>query len=351
MTQKTHWLTLIIAILGGACIGLSILLIQTLQSTRVDNYAVSVKKAAPAVVSIYTRILERNDFNKSSNTTHNLNLGSGVIITKQGFILTNHHVVQNAKSIIVRLNDGRRLSANIIGSDPFTDLAILKVPAENLPHIQIGSSERVNVGDRILAIGNPFDIGQTVTAGIISAKGRNSIGLNTYENFLQTDAAINPGNSGGALVNLKGQLIGISSAIYSSTNGSQGIGFATPVDDAMAVMTEIIKTGQVVRGYLGMDAQKITTQLAESLITPAQHGLLVSKVSANSPAEKAGIEVGDIIMKINDMESSDPHKVKNLIASYKPGTTISILGTRGNQSYKANITLEKQPMIKHLAQY
>ena len=350
MTQRTHWLTLIIAILSGACIGLTILLLQAIRTPPLDNYALSVQKAAPAVVSIYTRILEQKDFN-SPHATHNLNLGSGVIITSEGFILTNHHVVQNAKSIIVRLTDGRRFSASIIGSDPFTDLAILKIASDNLPHIQIGSSEAVNVGDRILAIGNPFDIGQTVTAGIISAKGRNSIGLNTYENFLQTDAAINPGNSGGALVNLQGQLIGISSAIYSSTNGSQGIGFATPIDDAMAVMTEIIDKGQVVRGYLGMQAQKITTILSQNLAIPVQHGLLVSKVTADSPAAKAGIEVGDIIMKINDIESTDPHEVKNLIASYKPGTRISVLGTRGNQSYKANIILEKQPMIKHLAHY
>ncbi|MBJ7537726.1 S1C family serine protease [Marinomonas transparens] len=346
MNQKTHWTPLIIAILVGTCIGLATLLIQEKQRTANTGYAAPVKKAAPAVVSIYTQVIRNDSLTNSNKVIRSINLGSGVIASSDGFILTNHHVIQNASSIVVGLNDDRRIKAKLIGSDPSTDLAVLKINLTNLPSIKLGNNDSVAVGDRILAIGNPFGIGQTVTAGIISAKGRNSIGLNSYENFLQTDAAINPGNSGGALVNLKGELIGISSAIYSSTGGSQGIGFATPADDALQVMTDIIQYGEVVRSYLGMEAQKITPSLAENLSLPSDHGLLVSEISEQSPAEKAGIEVGDIIIKINNNVSEDPFQIRNMIASLKPGTTVSLLGIRGRQSYQVDVALEKQPTMK-----
>ncbi len=346
MNQKTHWTPIIISILAGACIGLTTLLIQEKQKTSRFSYAASVQIATPSVVNIYTQIAQNALTQESNQPSKSINLGSGVITTKNGFILTNHHVIQNAKSIIVALNDERRVSAEIIGSDPATDLAVLKVDLEDLPNIKIGSSNQVAIGDQILAIGNPFGIGQTVTAGIISAKGRNSIGINAYENFLQTDAAINPGNSGGAVVNLKGELIGISSAIYSSSGGSQGIGFATPIDDAIKVMTDIIKHGEVVRGYLGMEAQKITPALASSLSLTINHGILVSDISEESPAAKAGIEVGDIIVKINNKPSEDPFRVKRLITALKPGTHISLHGIRGQQSYQADIKLEKQPTMQ-----
>ena len=346
MNQRNYWTPIIISILAGTCIGLATLLIQEKQKASKFSYATSVKIATPSVVSIYTH--QNTSLNESSTSTRNINLGSGVITTKNGFILTNHHVIQNAQSIVIALNDDRRIEAKLIGSDPATDLAVLKIDLSNLPNIKIGNSDDVSVGDRILAIGNPFGIGQTVTAGIVSAKGRNSIGLNTYENFLQTDAAINPGNSGGALVNLKGELIGISSAIYSSTGGSQGIGFATPVDDAINVMTNIIKHGEVVRGYLGMEAQKITPSLASSLSLASKHGLLVSDITKESPAEKAGIEIGDIILKVNNNPSEDPFQIKRLITSLKPGTNISLFGIRGQQSYQANILLEKQPTMQRV---
>lgn len=339
MNQKTYLTPIIISILAGACIGLTTLLIQEKQKPSDFSYSESVEIATPSVVNIYSQ-------NFQDKTLHNLNLGSGVITTKTGFILTNHHVIQNADSIVIALNDGRRANANLIGSDPSTDLAVLKINLPNLPNIQMGKNDHVSVGDRILAIGNPFGIGQTVTAGIISAKGRNSIGLNAYENFLQTDAAINPGNSGGALVNLKGELIGISSAIYSSTGGSQGIGFAIPVDDAIKVMKDVIEHGEVVRGYLGMEAQKITPTLAKNLSLAINHGLIVSDITRKSPAEKAGIEVGDIILKVNDNSSEDPFQIRHLIMSSKPGSSISILGVRGQQSYQANIVLEKQPTMQ-----
>jgi len=348
MNQKNYWIPIIISVLTGACIGLVVLLIEEKQHNANTSYSTSVQIATPSVVNIYTQVIQKKNLNKQNETKHSINLGSGVIATKDGFILTNHHVIQNAQSIVIALNDGRRTEAKLIGSDPSTDLAVLKIDLPNLPNIKMGDSNNVFVGDLILAIGNPFGIGQTVTAGIISAKGRNSIGLNTYENFLQTDAAINPGNSGGALVNLRGELIGISSAIYSSSGGSQGIGFATPVDDALDVLTDIIKNGEVVRGYLGMDAQKITQSLARNLSLPSNHGLLVNDISKESPAEKAGIEVGDIILKINSNPSEDPLKTRRLIASLKPGTNISLVGIRGQQSYQTNVVLEKQPTMQRI---
>lgn len=348
MNHKKNWIPIIISVLVGLCIGLTILLIQEKQKAANSSYSVPVRKATPSVVSIYTQVIQKRPLNNQTDSKHSLNLGSGVIATKSGYILTNHHVIQNAQSIVIALNDDRRTHAKLIGSDPSTDLAVLKIELPNLISIKMGNNQNVAVGDRILAIGNPFGIGQTVTAGIISAKGRNSIGLNTYENFLQTDAAINPGNSGGALVNLKGELIGISSAIYSSSGGSQGIGFATPVDDALNVMRDIIKNGRVVRGYLGLDAQKITQTLADNLLLPINHGLLVSDITKESPAEKAGIEVGDIILEINNNPSEDPFQIRRLIASLKPGTNISLIGVRGQQSYQANITLEKQPTMQRV---
>jgi len=350
MKLKIYWMPAIIAILLGACIGLTTLLIQdNRKSQRPFSFADIVKATTPSVVSIYSQKFTKRRWTDKTASTQTTSLGSGVIMTSDGFILTNHHVIQNAQSITVALNDERRLAANLIGSDPSTDLAVLKIQLNDLPSIQIGQSETVQIGDQILAIGNPFGIGQTVTSGIISAKGRNSIGLNTYENFLQTDAAINPGNSGGALVNIQGELIGISSAIYSSSGGSQGIGFATPIDDAMSVMQDIIAHGEVIRGYLGMEAQKITHNLANNLALPSEYGLLVSDITNESPADKAGIEVGDIILEINQTPSRDPIQIKRLIASLKPGTSISLLGLRGQQSYQTKITLDKQPAMQRIA--
>ncbi|GAA0833807.1 MULTISPECIES: S1C family serine protease [Marinomonas] len=353
MNQKNQWTPLIIAILLGTCIGLATLLIQEKKKVAENSYAAPVEKAAPSVVNIYTQVSPKNtplQDNPLNNPTHpqTINLGSGVIVSADGFILTNHHVIQNAQRIVVGLHDDRQIEAKLIGSDPSTDLAVLKITVPNLTPIKLGRSSLVSVGDKTLAIGNPFGIGQTVTSGIISAKGRNSIGLNTYENFIQTDAAINPGNSGGALINLQGELIGISSAIYSSSGGSQGIGFATPVDDAVQVMRDLIKRGRVVRAYLGMDAKKITSTLAKSLALPVDHGLIVSEITKESPADKAGIQIGDIIVKINNATSDNPFKTRNLIASMKPGTTISLLGYRGRQSYQANIKLETQPTMQSI---
>lgn len=348
MTYNNYWISIIISILAGTCIGLTTLLIQEKRQSTEFSYSAPVELASPSVVNVYTHAQKQPNLPTFDQPSKVINLGSGVIMMESGVILTNHHVIQNAQRIVIGLHDDRQVEAELIGSDPSTDLAVLKIHQPNLPIIKIGSSKNTLIGERVLAIGNPFGIGQTITAGIISAKGRNSIGLNTYENFLQTDAAINPGNSGGALVNLKGELIGISSAIYSSSGGSQGIGFVTPIDDAMQVMREILLHGEVVRGYLGMEAKKVTPLLAENLSLMTPRGLLVSEIGKGSPAEKAGIQIGDVIVKINDEFSDNPFQVKHLIASLKPGTNISLLGVRGAQSYKVNIVLEVQPTMQRL---
>lgn len=248
--------------------------------------------------------------------------------------------------MIVSLNDQRQTRAQIIGSDPATDLAVLKINLDNLTPILLGNSDRVMVGDQILAIGNPFGIGQTVTAGIISAKGRDSIGLNTYENFLQTDAAINPGNSGGALVDLTGKLVGISSAIYSSSGGSQGIGFATPINDAISVMQSIIKNGSVTRGYLGLQVQGNNPQIAAALNLPIETGLIVTSVTPQGPAFKAGIRAGDVITSIEKRTGLSAQDARQLVSSLKPGEKVSIVGIRGTQSFITQALVEKLPAMQ-----
>ena len=226
-------------------------------------------------------------------------LGSGVIVSEQGLILTNNHVVASADEIEIALADGRKMSAKVVGTDPDTDLALIKVEADNLPAITFASSEKLSVGDVVLAIGNPFGVGQTVTQGIISALGRNHLGINTFENFIQTDASINPGNSGGALIDTDGNLVGINSAIYSRSGGSMGIGFAIPATLARQVMDQIVSQGNVTRGWIGIEAQDITPELAESFKLKVAQGALIAGVLRNSPAEKAGLRAGDILLTID----------------------------------------------------
>lgn len=252
--------------------------------------------------------------------------------------------------MIVSLNDRRQTRAQIIGTDLATDLAVLKIDLDKLSPINLGNSDRLMVGDQILAIGNPFGIGQTVTAGIISAKGRDSIGLNTYENFLQTDAAINPGNSGGALVDLTGKLVGISSAIYSSSGGSQGIGFATPINDAISIMKSIIKNGSVVRGYLGLQVQENNPQVAIALNLPVEKGLIVTSVVPQGPADKAGLRAGDILTSIEKRTDLSAHDAQQLVSSLKPGERISIMGIRGTQSFITQALVEKLPAMQAVEQ-
>ena len=247
-------------------------------------------------------------------------LGSGVIVSPNGYILTNNHVVEGADEIEVILNDSRRAAAKVIGTDPDTDLAVLKIELDKLPVIVLGNSDSLQVGDQVLAIGNPFGVGQTVTSGIVSALGRNQLGINTFENFIQTDAAINPGNSGGALVDTNGNLLGINTAIYSRSGGSMGIGFAIPVSTAKQVLEGIVKDGQVTRGWIGVEPSDLSPELAETFGVTAQQGVIITGVLQNGPAAQAGIRPGDVV---TDVAGKQVHNVSELltqVAALKPGT-------------------------------
>ncbi len=329
----------------GLWLGTALLFWQFYRTESTQTFANAVETTADSVVNIYTLANQSIPFSSEERQSIT-SLGSGVIISDDGYILTNHHVIQGASEVILSLNDTRQTRAKIVGTDAATDLAVLKVNLENLTPIQLGNSEALRVGDQILAIGNPFGIGQTVTAGIVSAKGRDSIGLNIYENFIQTDAAINPGNSGGALVDLSGKLVGISSAIYSSTGGSQGIGFATPINDAIDIMESIIKNGTVIRGYLGIQVQQNNEQLAQALNLPSDRGLLVTSITPLGPAEKAGIQAGDIILAIETQTNLSAHTAQKLVSQLTPGERVSIKGLRGKQSYITKAVVDRLPAMQ-----
>ncbi|GGB83499.1 2-alkenal reductase [Marinobacterium zhoushanense] len=301
------------------------------------SYADAVDLAAPAVVNIYTRTLVDSEGNPIGNDPlykHYFNsetpptqervhssLGSGVIINPQGYVVTNNHVIAGADSIVVALRDGREAVAKTVGTDPETDIAVLKINLSDLPDITLAPSETLRVGDVVLAIGNPFGVGQTVTQGIISATDRNSLGLNTYEDFIQTDAAINPGNSGGALIDPNGNLVGINTAIFSKSGGSEGIGFAIPADLVKQVLEDLIERGRVVRGWVGVEAQPLNPSLAESFgLTADQHGLIIAGIYRDSPAHAAGLQPGDILLALDDVPiTDDGHTTMNTIARLKPG--------------------------------
>jgi serine protease DegQ len=270
-------------------------------------------------------------------------LGSGVIVSSQGYILTNNHVVESADEIEVALADGRNFSAKVVGTDPETDLAVLKVDAKDLPAITFSPNDKQSVGDVVLAIGNPFGVGQTVTQGIISALGRSHLGINTFENFIQTDASINPGNSGGALIDNEGNLVGVNSAIYSQSGGSMGIGFAIPASLAQQVMQQIIREGSVTRGWVGIEAQDITPQLAESFKLEQTQGALIAGVLKNSPAEHAGLKPGDILLRINDSEIEDSSSMLNLIAGLKPEHEAILTVSRNQKEIKVSVLIGKRP--------
>ncbi|MDH5228757.1 MAG: Do family serine endopeptidase [Gammaproteobacteria bacterium] len=318
------------------------------------SYSNAVAKAAPSVVNIFTaktitqeraQVFEDPLFEyffgdrapMAPQKRTETSLGSGVIISEQGFILTNNHVIESAEEIQVALKDGRSAQAKVVGTDPESDLAVLQITLNNLPSITMGHSGNLNVGDVVLAIGNPFGVGQTVTMGIVSATGRDRIGLNTFEDFIQTDAAINPGNSGGALINAHGYLVGINTAIFSRSGGSQGIGFAIPVSAAKDVTQQIIEKGHVVRGWLGIEIQDMTPQLAESFSLDEVSGVIVAGVLKNGPADQAQLRPGDIIIKIEGEKVSDGKFAVNRIARAAPGTQInlSILRNRKNMEIKA----------------
>ncbi len=304
------------------------------------SYADAVASAAPAVVNVHTaKIITRQihpllddpifkhffgERFKNSRKEIETSLGSGVLISEQGYILTNNHVIAGAVEIQVLLADGRKASASVVGTDADTDLAVLHIETGNLPSIIIGDSKGMRVGDIALAIGNPFGVGQTVTMGIISATGRDQLGITNYDDFIQTDAAINPGNSGGALINAHGELIGINSAIYSRSGGSQGIGFAIPISMAKGVMKQIIEQGHVVRGWLGIEAQDLTPQLAESFKLATTEGVLISGVLRNGPADDAGLLPGDIVISINNVRVTESREAMKIISMQRPDTSITL---------------------------
>ncbi|NEN76461.1 PDZ domain-containing protein [Pelistega sp. NLN82] len=331
-----------------------------LTTTIITSYAGAVELATPSVVNIYTTKKIESPFKSLPdvpslrpfiNEQHNLqklneptDLGSGVIATSDGYILTNYHVVEAADSIEVALYDGRKFEGRLIGSDPDTDLAVLKIQAEELKPIAYNENEKLNVGDVVLAIGNPFGVGQTTTMGIISALGRSGLGINTYENFIQTDAAINPGNSGGALINVNGNLIGINTAIYAEdeAGGSLGIGFATPAGTALKIMQEIIDTGHVTRGWIGLEPQELTTDIAKAFELKETRGVIIASIVPNSPAEKAQLAVGDIILELDNKPIISVSQLMNEVSDLKPNTQLSLKILRSGQEQMITITLGKR---------
>jgi serine protease Do len=275
-------------------------------------------------------------------------LGSGVIVSADGYILTNNHVVQGADTIKVSLNDGRELTAKVVGTDPQTDLAVVKVDAKDLPAITFADSERVEVGDRVLAVGNPFGVGQTVTSGMVSGLGRATMGLD-YEDFIQTDAAINPGNSGGALVDAEGRLIGVNTAILSRSGGSQGIGFAIPANLARNVMEQLASGGKVVRGYLGVSIQDVTPALAAEFKLKAHEGALVGEVVPGGPAAKAGLQDGDVIKELGGKAVTDARHLKLTVANFAPGASVPAVVLRDGQTIKVDLKVGERPGERTLA--
>lgn len=322
------------------------------------SYADAVTTAAPSVVNLYTTkvinkpnhpLFEDPQFrrffgdNSPKQKRMESSLGSGVIMSPEGYILTNNHVTSGADQIVVALKDGRETLARVIGSDPETDLAVLKIDLKNLPSITVGRSDNIRIGDVALAIGNPFGVGQTVTMGIISATGRNQLGLNNYEDFIQTDAAINPGNSGGALVDAIGNLTGINTAIFSKSGGSQGIGFAIPVKLAMEVMKSIIEHGQVIRGWLGIEVQPLTQELAESFGLSGRPGIVVAGIFRDGPAQKAGLQLGDVILAIDGEPAGDGRRSMNQVARIKPTDKVTIEVMRNGKELKLTAEIGLRP--------
>ncbi|MHC8316166.1 Do family serine endopeptidase AlgW [Pseudomonas sp. LB3P31] len=335
---------------------------QAPQTTSVQqgpvSYADAVTTAAPSVVNLYTTkvinkpnhpLFEDPQFrrffgdNSPKQKRMESSLGSGVIMSPEGYLLTNNHVTSGADQIVVALKDGRETLARVIGSDPETDLAVLKIDLKNLPSITVGRSDNIRIGDVALAIGNPFGVGQTVTMGIISATGRNQLGLNNYEDFIQTDAAINPGNSGGALVDANGNLTGINTAIFSKSGGSQGIGFAIPVKLAMEVMKSIIEHGQVIRGWLGIEVQPLTQELAESFGLSGRPGIVVAGIFRDGPAQKAGLQLGDVILAIDGEPAGDGRRSMNQVARIKPTDKVTIQVMRNGKEIKLTAEIGLRP--------
>ncbi len=324
------------------------------------SYADAVQKTAPAVVNIFTTTLTRREAHpffsdplfrrffgeelSQPRVEKRNNLGSGVIVNKNGYIITNHHVIENASEIRVVLRDGRSMAARVVGTDPETDLAVLQASGDDFPVAQLGRSQDLQIGDVVLAIGNGFGLGQTVTMGIVSALGRQSLGLTNYDNFIQTDAAINPGNSGGALINPYGDVIGINTAIYTKSGGSEGVGFAIPAQLVNKVFEQIRDKGRVVRGWIGVTTtQAVTPELAQALGLGDAKGLLVAQILRNGPADKAGIKPGDVIQKVNGVAATTARVMVDLVADIQPGDDVKIELTRDGDSQTVHVEVVERP--------
>lgn len=333
---------------------------------KAGSFSAAAQKAMPSVVNVFTSkeikisshpLMEDPMFRRffgdrfESQSRRASSLGSGVIVSPEGYILTNHHVIEAADEIKIALSDGREAKARVIGSDPETDLAVVKIDMQTLPTMTFGHSDNAQVGDVVLAIGNPFGVGQTVTMGIISALGRTHLGINTFENFIQTDAAINPGNSGGALVDVSGNLIGINTAIVSRTGGSLGIGFAITTSVAKQIMDQIIQTGGVVRGWIGVEVQDLTPELAESFKRPNTNGALIAGVLKGGPADQAGVKPGDIIVAVEGKPVIDSSGMLNLIAALLPGKAATITVVRNQADKQIKINVGKRPKPTPQEQY
>lgn len=270
-------------------------------------------------------------------------LGSGTIVDGRGYILTNNHVIEDADKIIVKLKDGRELNAKLIGADKATDLAVVKITGKKLPVAKLGNSDDLLVGETVMAIGNPFGLEQTVTQGIVSAKGRSSVGLTDYEDFIQTDAPINPGNSGGPMVNLRGQIVGVNTAIFSRSGGNMGIGFAIPINMAKKIMQSLIDSGRVTRGFLGVVIQDLTQELADAMGAKVKEGVLIASVGPKTPAAKGGIKQGDIITKFNGKRVRSSNELRNTVAGIKPGKTVPVELIRDGNKKTIRLRVGEQP--------
>jgi serine protease DegQ len=332
----------------------------TLGSVPVGSFRLAAQKSSSAVVSINTSKNARQSPHSSDpwfrfffgeqEDQPQVGLGSGVIVSADGYILTNNHVVESADEIEVILNDSRRARAKVIGTDPESDLAVLKIGLDRLPVMVMGNSNNLQVGDQVLAIGNPFGVGQTVTSGIVSALGRNQLGINTFENFIQTDAAINPGNSGGALVDTAGNLLGINTAIYSRSGGSMGIGFAIPVSTARMVLDGIVQDGQVTRGWIGVEPNELTPELAQTFGVEASQGVIITGVLQNGPAAKGGMKPGDVVSAVSGADVHNVAELLGAVAALKPGTAASFEVQRGAGKVSLQIAPGVRPKPRQRAQ-
>jgi Do/DeqQ family serine protease len=321
------------------------------------SLSAAAKAASAAVVSITAnkagaRNPQTQDpwfrffFGDQAPSEPQVGLGSGVIVSPNGFILTNNHVIEGADNIEVSLNDQRTAKARVVGTDPDTDLAVLKIELDKLPAIVLGNSDVLEIGDQVLAIGNPFGVGQTVTSGIISALGRNQLGINVFENFIQTDAAINPGNSGGALVDTQGHLLGINTAIYSRSGGSMGIGFAIPVSSARQVLDAIVRDGQVTRGWIGVEPQELNAELAQAFDVQVKGGVIITGVLQNGPAAQAGLRPGDVITQVAGRPVSTVWQLLGAVAALKPGEPAKVTIARGDRRSDLTVVPGKRPSPK-----